>query len=73
MEKVKFTNEIDNPITIKIKHKRGHAINHKTNNKVRFNGVCIQMIGPHSMSENNITYKEAVQLHKALSRFLNKN
>jgi len=69
MEIKNFINEVGNKIQIKIKNKRITAKNNKTK---KYKGVSIQIIGPTSMSENNINYNEAVELHKALKKFLKK-
>ena len=45
----------------------------KTGNKFKFDSVNIQLIGPTSMSENIITYKEAKEIYKGLSVFFKEN
>lgn len=70
METTKFINEIGNKIQIKIKNKNGVGKNYKTGEKIKYKGASVQIIGPTSMSENEITYMEAVELHKVLSKFL---
>ena len=70
MEIKKFINEVGNKIQIKIKNKKITGKNNKTKEEKKYKGVSIQIIGPTSMSENNITYNEAVELHKALKKFL---
>ena len=68
----KFTNELGNKITIKIKNYKDNGINYKTKEKIHFDGVSMSIIGPSSMAENIITYKEAEELYYALKKFLNK-
>ena len=68
MEKVEFINEIGNHIEIKIKSKDGFVVNSETKKNIK--SVLIQIIGPTSMSENEITYEEAVQLQEILFTFL---
>ena len=67
-----FINEIGNKIKIKIKKQKDTGINYKTKEKINFTGVSISIIGPTSVSENNITYKEAEELYLTLKKFLNK-
>ena len=67
-----FINEIGNKIKIKIKNQKDTGINYKTTEKIIFNGVSMSIIGPTSMSENVVTYKEAEELYFALKKFLNK-
>ena len=67
-----FINEIGNKIKIKIKNQKDTGINYKTTEKIIFNGVSMSIIGPTSMSENVVTYKEAKELYFALKKFLNK-
>lgn len=67
-----FINEIGNKIKIKIKNQKDSGINYKTTEKIIFNGVSMSIIGPTSMSENVVTYKEAEELYFALKKFLNK-
>jgi len=37
---------------------------------LKFDGISISIIGPTSVSENIITYKEATELYLALQNFL---
>jgi len=67
-----FINEIGNKIKIKIKKEKDTGINYKTKEKIKFNGVSISIIGPTSISENIITYKEAEELYVTLKKFLDK-
>ena len=67
-----FINEIGNKIKIKIKNQKDTGINYKKTEKIIFNGVSMSIIGPTSMSENVVTYKEAEELYFALKKFLNK-
>jgi hypothetical protein len=67
-----FINEIGNKIKIKIKNQKDNGINYKTKEKIKFTGVSISIIGPSSISENIITYKEAEELYLNLKKFLNK-
>ena len=69
MEKT-FVNEIGNTIVIKVVPMRGIGTNSKTKERKEFEGVSIQIIGPTSTGENNITRHEAVVLHEILSKFL---
>ncbi len=73
MIKREFKNEVGNLITVKIKNKPGIGENHKTGERVKFSGVSVVMIGPRSMSENNITDVEAVELYRALGKFIRQN
>ena len=65
-----FTNELDNKIKIKIKNQKDTGVNSKTKEKIKFDGISISIIGPTSVSENIITYKEATELYLALRKFL---
>jgi hypothetical protein len=65
-----FTNELDNKIKIKIKNQKDTGVNSKTKQKIKFHGISISIIGPTSVSENIITYKEATELYLALQNFL---
>ncbi len=60
----KFRNELGNAIEIKIKNKRVDR---------EHTGVAVIMIGPTSMAENNITDMEAVELYRALGKFIKQN
>ena len=73
MYKNNFNNELNNKITLKIKNVKDSNKNSKTENKYKFDAVNIQLIGPTSMSENIITYKEAEELYKGLKEYLSKN
>jgi len=73
MYKNNFKNEIDNKITVKIKNVKDTGVNHKTGYKYKFDAVNIQLIGPTSMSENIITYKEAKEIYQGLSIFFKDN
>ena len=73
MYKTNFNNEINNKITLKIKNVKDSNKNNKTKNEYKFDAVNIQLIGPTSMSENIITYKEAEELYSGLKEFLSKN
>jgi hypothetical protein len=66
-----FTNELENKIKIKIKNQKDSGVNYKTQQKIKFDGISISIIGPTSVSENVITYKEAIELNLALQKFLN--
>jgi len=67
-----FTNELENKIKIKIKNQKDFGVNYKTQQKIKFDGISISIIGPTSLSENIITYKEATELYLALEKFFNK-
>ena len=67
-----FTNEVENKIKIKIKNKKDFGVNYNTHQKIKFDGISISIIGHTSVSENVITYKEAIQLYKCLGEFLKK-
>ena len=73
MYKNNFENEIGNKITVKIKNVKDTGVNHKTSDKYKFDAVNIQLIGPTSMSENTITYKEAKEMYKGLKIFFKNN
>lgn len=73
MYKNNFKNEINNKITVKIKNVKETCLNYKTGDKYKLDAVNLQLIGPTSMSENIITYKEATEIYKGLSVFLKKN
>ncbi len=68
----KFINEINNDIKIRISKYKGFGVNSKTQQKIAHKGVKIQMFGPTSMSENEITVKEAKELYKSLGEFFKK-
>jgi hypothetical protein len=68
-----FTNELGNKIKIKIKNKKDTGVNYKTHQKIKFDGVSISIIGPTSISDNIITYKEATELYLALQKFFDTN
>ena len=71
MEVQQFRNEIGNDITISvIGNFEETGINHETGTNHIFNAVKVQISGPTSMSENVITYGEAMELHRLLSLFL---
>ena len=65
-----FINEIGNKIKIKIKKQKDTGLNFKTKEKNNFTGVSISIIGPTTISENIITYKEAEELYLTLGKFL---
>ena len=67
-----FINELDNKIKIKIKNQKDTGVNSKTKQKIKFDGISISIIGPTSVSENIITYKEATELYLALQKFFDK-
>ena len=73
MERKKFINEIGNKIVVRIKKKNGRGTNHKTKETKKYQGVSIALIGPTSMSENEITNMEAVMIYKCLKQYLEKN
>ena len=73
MYKNKFKNEIGNKIKIKIKNVTDIGVNQKTNDKYILDAVCLQLIGPTSISENIITYKEAKEIYKGLNVFFKNN
>ena len=73
MYKFNFINEINNKIIVKIKNKKNTGTNYKTKDKYKFDAISIQLIGPTSISDNTITYIEAVELYKGLGIFLKKN
>ena len=54
---------------IKIHKHKGVGINYKSKYKIKYNGVTIKIIGPTSMSENEITIEEAKQLYLTLQNF----
>ena len=68
----RFTNEIGNHILIKIKHTNDEGINHKTKEKISFEGVKILIRGPTSDTENILTRMEAYELYRSLKTFFNK-
>ena len=73
MYKNNFENEIGNKITVKIKNVKDTGVNHKTSDKYKFDAVNIKLIGPTSVSDNTITYKEAKQIYKGLGKFFKNN
>ena len=73
MYKNNFKNEIGNNITVKIKNIKDTSINKKTGDKYKFDAVNIKLIGPTSVSDNTITYKEAKQIYKGLGKFFKNN
>lgn len=70
MKKTKFTNEIGNKITIKVKNKKDIGTNYKTKKKIKFNGTSIKISGPISESQWVITKMEAIELYKVLGIFI---
>jgi len=70
MIKSRFKNEIGNAVIIKMKNVRDRGTNHKTGDVCKFDAINIQIIGPTSVSDNTITYKEARELHKGLGKLL---
>lgn len=70
MYKKVFINEIGNKITVKVKKHNGVGVNYKTKIPKKYKGVSLILIGPTSMSENQITLEEAREMHKALGAFL---
>ena len=64
MYKNNFKNEINNNISVKIKNIKTTGVNYKTGDEYKFDAVNIQLIGPTSISENTITYKEAKEIYK---------
>lgn len=70
MKIINFINEIGNKIKIKIHKHKGVGINYKSKDKIKYNGVTIKIIGPTSMSENEITIEEAKHLYLILQNFL---
>jgi hypothetical protein len=73
MEKETFFNEIDNKIIVKIKKLNGIGTNFKTKENLKYNGLCINLIGPTSEFTNEITIIEAVKIYNNLGKFLKKN
>ena len=67
-----FTNEIGNKIKIKINKYKGIGTNAKSKEKISYKGIKISIIGPHSISENEITKEEAIHLYNYLGLFLKK-
>ena len=67
-----FINELNNKIKIKIKNQKDFGVNYKTQQKIKFDGISISIIGPTSVSDNVITIEEAIQLHKCLDEYLKK-
>ena len=58
-----FKNELNNNIIIQVK---------SYNDKKGFKGVNVSIEGPNSISENEITLLEAINLHKCLGKYLKK-
>lgn len=73
MYKQNFNNEIDNKIIVKIKNVKDIGTNNKTDDTYKFDAINLQLIGPTSIYENIITYKEAKEIQKGLSIFLKNN
>ena len=73
MVKKVFRNEIGNSITIKVKKKNGRGVNHETKQSIKYQGVNVEIIGPTSMSGNEITIMEAKELLSALKQFFKEN
>ena len=67
-----FINELNNKIKIKIKNQKDFGVNYNTQQKIKFDGISISIIGPTSVSDNVITLEEAIQLHKCLDEYLKK-
>ena len=70
MKTIKFINEVGNKIQVKIKDYNGVGENSKTKENIKFKGCEIQLIGPKSMSTNEITMQEAKMIYKMLGEYL---
>jgi len=66
-----FINEIGNKIKIKVQKHIDVGTNNNSKEKVKFTGVKITMQGPTSEMTNEITLREAIELHKCLGEYLN--
>ncbi len=64
-----FKNELGNHITIEIKSVKDTGTNSK-GEKEEFDAVEVMIEGPSSTSTNTITQQEALELYKALEKFL---
>jgi hypothetical protein len=64
-----FKNELGNHITIEIKSVKDTGTNSK-GKKEEFDAIEITMEGPSSTSTNTITQREALELYRALEKFL---
>jgi hypothetical protein len=66
----KFTNEVGNPIRVRIKKQTIEGTNSRTGKVSKHAGVSITIVGPTSEAENIITFEEAKNLHRTLDTFL---
>lgn len=73
MAKSKFVNEIGNSIEIKVKKRNGTGTNYANKKKCTYRGVVVEIIGPTSMSSNEITLMEARKLLATLQTFFREN
>jgi hypothetical protein len=71
MEKKSFVNELGNKILIKITETNDIGVT-KQGRSVSFDAVKILIRGPTSDSENTVTWMEAIELYKALGKFIKK-
>lgn len=70
---VKFTNELHNPIRLKVQLKPISGVRADTQEAMKnMPGVLIELEGPTSLSENHITRMEAEKLYSELGRVLGK-
>jgi len=61
-----FTNEIGNPIHIRVEETQDTGENAKTKKRSTFDAVHIVIEGPTSTSENTLTRQEAAELLRCL-------
>jgi len=63
-----FTNEIGNPIRVRVEETQDTGTNAKTQKRSTFNAVKIVIEGPTSISENTLTRQEAFELLRCLQQ-----
>lgn len=63
-----FTNEIGNPIRIRVEETKDAGTNAKTQKRSTFDAVKIVIEGPTSISENTLTRQEAFEMLRCLQQ-----
>ena len=63
-----FTNEIGNPIRVRVEETKDTGTNAKTQKRSTFDAVKIVIEGPTSISENTLTRQEAFELLRCLQQ-----
>ena len=71
MHKATFVNELGNRISLRVKNVKDIGVT-KTGESCMFDAVQLSLIGPTSQSTWTITYHEAVEIQRGLTKFLDK-